>query len=142
MVTILETRKIVSNETFTGNDVRELRKKHSLSRRKLGEFLNVAAVTIEKWEQAGDQPIRPKYYDALGKIAGYSAGAGIVGAIAAPMALAALPAVSILGAGAWMASKFWSDTEIDRIEESLIALRRLTPEERKTLFQLYEKMNS
>lgn len=130
----------MSDESFNGNDVRELRKKHNFTRKQLGELLGVAAVTIEKWELAGDQPIRPKYHQALGRIAGFSAGAGVVGTMAAPAILAALPAVSILGLGILGITKMWTDGELDKVEEVLRSLRRLSPEERETWVNLCNKM--
>jgi transcriptional regulator with XRE-family HTH domain len=130
----------MNEKPFTGNDVRELRTKHKLTRKQMGELLGVAAVTIEKWELAGDHPIRPKYHEALGKIAGLGAGAGMVGAIAAPAVLAALPVAGIVGLGILGAKKLWTDGELDQAEEMLRALRRLSPEERETWISLCKKM--
>lgn len=53
---------------WTGSKVRELRHKRRLSRKEFAELLNVAAVTVEKWEQRPDTPIREKYLHQLDAI--------------------------------------------------------------------------
>lgn len=130
----------MSDSGFTGHEIRELRRQHDLTRKQLAKLLGVAAVTIEKWELAPNQPIRPKYHEALGRIAGLGTGAGIVGAIAAPAVLAALPIAGLVGVGLIGAKKLLTDTELDQAEAVLRSLRRLSPEERETWLNLTAKM--
>jgi transcriptional regulator with XRE-family HTH domain len=125
--------------TFTGDDIRNLRKSCRLSRKELGDILGVAAVTIEKWEQRGNQKIRTKYHDKLIQLSGAGlAGAGI-GAFAAP---ALLPVAGLMGLGAISAAALLSDTELENAAKTIEKLKRLTPEERLVMVELMKKMNT
>ena len=122
---------------FTGNDVRDIRKKHRMTRKELAEELGVSAVTIEKWEQHGDKTIRSKYHEKLANIGGIGTAGVIAGMLVAPALLA--PA-AILGGGVGVAALL-TDDGLDKATKLLNQLKRLTPEERETLINLTRKMN-
>ncbi len=124
---------------FNGNDIRELRKNHRLTRKEMGDLLSVSAVTVEKWEQKSNQKIRPKYHEKLMEIAGAGiAGAGI-GVLAAP---ALLPIADVLGLGAIGLACLVSDTELEKASATIEKLKRLSSEEREIMIQLVKKMNT
>jgi transcriptional regulator with XRE-family HTH domain len=126
-------------KTFTGDDIRELRHSLMLSRADIAKALNVAPVTIEKWEQARSKPVRPKYVSKLMELGGAGiAGVGI-GALAAP---ALLPVAGVIAVGALGASKLIGDKEIDAAIDLMTKLKNLNFEERQTLVDLMIKMNS
>jgi transcriptional regulator with XRE-family HTH domain len=126
-------------QSFTGNDVRDIRKSLGLSRAEMGSVLGVAAVTVEKWEQSGDKTIRSKYFGKLMELSGAGfAGAGI-GFVAAPAILGVAAATAI---GALAASALIGDKELDEAIGMMERLRKLSPEERKTLVELLLKANS
>lgn len=123
---------------FTGNDLREIRKRHRLKRSEIAQLLEVSPVTIEKWEQHGDERIRPKYLEKISTLAG-GAAAGIgVGLLAAP---ALLPLASIVGAGAIIGG-LMGDEDLTRASELVQGLKKLSPADRKKLFSLVQKMKS
>jgi len=105
-----------------------------MSRKELAAFLNVSAVTIEKWEQQGDRPIRPKYHAQLKELKGKNAALLAAGALAAPTLV--LPA--LLAAGGLQA--LLGDAELDRAYLMIEKLKRLGPEERETFLKLARKM--
>ena len=123
---------------FFGRDVKSIRKKHRLSRSEMAESLNVSPVSIEKWEQSPDKPIRPKYHQKLNTFLGMGGAGALAGLVAAPVAL--LPSLAIFGAAG--AAKLIADNNIDDAISGLEALKKLTPEERETLISLVDKMNS
>src|SRR4051794_40834230 len=117
---------------FTGNDVRAVRKKHGLTRKELADYLEVSAVTVEKWEQHGEKIIRPKYHQKLAQLGGIGAAGIAAGLLAAPALLA--PALIVGGAAGFGA--LLSDEGLERAGRLLDGLRKLSPEERMTLFTL------
>lgn len=122
---------------FTGNEVRTVRKKHKLTRKELGQYLDVSPVTIEKWEQQGSKVVRPKYHEKLAQLGGVGI-AGVVAGIAFAPALLA-PALMLGGAAAGFGALV-SDDDLEKAGKLLDGLKKLTPEERKTLFELSRKI--
>jgi transcriptional regulator with XRE-family HTH domain len=125
--------------TFTGNDIRALRRSRRLSRKELGELLGVAAVTIEKWEQRGDQKVRTKYHGKLMQLSEAGIACEGIGAFAAP---ALLPIAGLMGLGAISAAALLSDKELDNAANMIEKLKRLTIDERQVMVDLMKKMNS
>jgi transcriptional regulator with XRE-family HTH domain len=125
--------------TFTGDDIRNLRKSCRLSRKELGDILGVAAVTVEKWEQRGNQEIRTKYHDKLMQLSGAGLARAGIGAFAAP---AILPVAGLMGLGAISAAALLSDKELENAANTIEKLKRLTIEERQVMVDLMKKMNT
>ena len=123
---------------FSGNDIRAVRKKHRLSRKELADFLEVSPVTIEKWEQHGNQMVRPKYHTKLAQLSGIGAAGIVTGLLAAPVLLA--PAL-IAGVGLGLGTLI-SDEGIDKASKLLEGLKRLSPEERRAFIALTKKMSA
>jgi transcriptional regulator with XRE-family HTH domain len=123
---------------FIGDDVRSLRKRHKLSRKELAEFLGVSAVTIEKWEQAKEKIIRPKYEEKLTKLSKLGAAGVFAGLLAAPALV--LPA-ALLGGGSLL-GKLVTDEELENAASVIEGLKKLTPEEREQFFTLSKKIAS
>ncbi len=121
---------------FSGNDLREIRKKHRLKRSEMAQYLGVSPVTIEKWEQHGEEKIRPKYLEKISSLAGVGAVGVGVGMFAAP---ALIPFAAILGGGA-MIGGLLNDNELAKASDLVVGLKKLSPSERKKLFAMIKKM--
>lgn len=125
---------------FNGDDLRNIRKEQKLSRSEMAKLLGVSPVTIEKWEQMGNKPIRDKYEHAVSTIAGAGvAGAGI-GLIAAPAVLPALGLFAGIGGLAY-STGLLSDRELRNASVAIENLKKLTPEERIQFVKLFQKMS-
>jgi transcriptional regulator with XRE-family HTH domain len=124
-------------EQFTGDDVRSLRKKNKLSRKELAEFLGVSAVTIEKWEQAREKVIRPKYEEKLTKLSKLGAAGLFAGILTAPALI--VPA-ALLGGGSFL-GKLVTDEELDSAASLIEGLKKLSPQEREQYFALSKKIS-
>jgi len=124
---------------FSGNDIRALRRSRRLSRKELGDVLGVAAVTVEKWEQRGEEQVRTKYLEKLIQLSGAGIAGGGVGALAAP---ALLPVTDLVVLGAISAAALLSDKELENAANTIEKLKRLTIEERQVMIDLMKKMNS
>jgi len=123
---------------FSGNDIRSLSKAHKLSRHELAAILGVSPVTVEKWEQASETPVRSKYHTKLLDLAGAGAAGAGFGIFAAP---ALSPVAGILGLGAISLSALLTDAELDKASETIQGLKKLTPSERDSMIRLLLKMN-
>jgi transcriptional regulator with XRE-family HTH domain len=128
-------------QDLTGNDLRELRKKYRITRAELAKYLEVSPVTVEKWEQRGEDPIRPKYLEKLAGLTGMgSMGVG-AGLIAAP---ALLGPASILAAVAGVSaiSSIREGMQVDKTGELLRKLNKLSARDRNKLFEIIRKMEA
>ncbi len=123
---------------FSGHEIRNLRKAHKLSRHELAAILGVSPVTIEKWEQAAEKPVRSKYHSKLLELAGAGAAGAGIGFFAAPVLF---PVAGILGLGAIGLSALVTDAELDKASETIQGLKKLTPSERESMIQMLLKMN-
>jgi transcriptional regulator with XRE-family HTH domain len=123
---------------FTGSDLRDVRKKHHLSRKELADYLEVSPVTIEKWEQHGKKIIRSKYYQRLSQLTGIGATGVAIGLLAAP---ALIPPALIAGGMAGIGALF-TDEDLAKASRLLEGLKKLTPEERMMLWTISKKMQS
>jgi hypothetical protein len=101
--------------------------------------LGVAAVTVEKWEQRGEEQVRTKYLEKLIQLSGAGIAGGGVGALAAP---ALLPVTDLVVLGAISAAALLSDKELENAANTIEKLKRLTIEERQVMIDLMKKMNS
>ncbi len=130
---------------FTGDDLRTFRKKTSMSRQDVAAHLNVSPVTVEKWEQHGDKPIKTKYYGSLSSIGALGTGVGAAGVaaglIAAPAVLgvaAAVGASSILAGGLGLSK---DSKDIQKLTNLLEGFSKLSPKEQKQYVNLLKKMS-
>jgi transcriptional regulator with XRE-family HTH domain len=133
--------------TFTGTDLRNFRKKSSMTRTQLAMRLNVSHATVEKWEQHGDQEIRPKYYNSLASLGALGSGIGgagvVAGLVAAPalVGTAAAVAVGSVIAGGVSGLMNGEREEIKRTVQFLESFRKLTPEEQEQWINICKKLS-
>lgn len=121
---------------FTGKNLRQIRKSLGLSRKQVGDLLGVAAVTIEKWEQKNDTPIRSKYHGPLMLLSKAEVPSGDGNASGQ------VPSVSLSGFEALNNASLLTDSELENAMSTIEKLKRLTISERQRLLALVKKMNS
>ena len=131
-------RSMKASQEWTGASLRSLRESLDLSRREFAKYLNLSAVTVEKWEQNPDRVIRSKYHSLLASLTGKTLAGTAAAVVLAPTLV--LPAL----AGAELARAFdlVSDKGLNETLEKLSSLQKLSPTERATLVALWKKMNS
>jgi transcriptional regulator with XRE-family HTH domain len=124
-----------SNE-WTGAEVRQLRESMNLTRKQFSQYLNISAVTVEKWELSPKKKLRSKYYPTLSGLSGAGVAGASIGLLAAP----ALIGPAAIAGGIGLVLDIISDKGLKEAIEKLESLQKLNENERSTLVQLWLKM--